>query len=275
MAEVMGFISAIITIVEASIKIYRTATDISDLPPSFSDAASRLPLVQDTLKLAADGLVEDALEPESHAPLTAVLKKCTDRAAVLLDIFQSVIIPVKASRTDRYIRALKTIPQAEKVETLMDGIMVDLQLLAANHIVKAATRKQMERLISKTEVDNKPYPASIVMNNFGSGRQFVHNGTGDQNVVMSTGMQINGSIHGGTFSFYENSASAQNVDSLSVSFVAIYRMMEGGVAPLVWQIDVARPEYKESEAIVEAHVDGAVQRREATFARYIARSAMA
>ncbi|KAI8722681.1 SesA domain-containing protein [Fusarium sp. LHS14.1] len=203
MAEVMGVISAIITIVEASVKIYRTATDISDLPPSFSDAASRLPLVQDTLKLAANGLVEDALEPESHAPLTAVLEKCTGRAAVLLDIFQSVIIPAKASRTDRYIRALKTIPQAEKVETLMDGIMVDLQLLATNHIVKAATRKQMERLINKVEVNDDPYHASIVLNNFGSGRQFVHSGTGNQNVVMGTGTQINGSFHGGTFTFFE------------------------------------------------------------------------
>ncbi|RSL75455.1 hypothetical protein CEP52_014049 [Fusarium oligoseptatum] len=204
MAEVTGVISAIITIVEASIKIYRTAADASDLPHSFSDAASRLPLIQDTLKLAADGLVEDAMEPESHAPLSTVLEKCTDRAAVLLDIFQTVIIPAEATRAERYIRALRTIPQAEKVEILMNGIMSDLQLLATNYTVKAATRKQMERLISKIEVDDEPYHSSIILNNFGPGKQVVHNGTGgQQNIVIGTATQINGSFNGGTFNFYE------------------------------------------------------------------------
>lgn len=201
MAEVAGIISAIITIVEASIKIYRTAKDASDLPLAFSDAASRLPLVQNTLELAADGLVEDTPEHECHAPLSAVLEKCTDRAAVLLDIFQSVIIPAEASRAERYIKALKTIPQAEKVETLMQGIMVDLQLLATNHTVKAATRKQMERLISKIDVDDETCDSSVVLNNLGSGMQYVHSGTGHQNVVTGSATQLNGSFNGGTFNF--------------------------------------------------------------------------
>ncbi|RSL87741.1 hypothetical protein CDV31_016204 [Fusarium ambrosium] len=68
-AEVTGVISAIITIIEASIKIYRTASEASGLPQSFRDAASRLPLVQDTLKLAVDGLAEEALDAESQASL--------------------------------------------------------------------------------------------------------------------------------------------------------------------------------------------------------------
>ncbi|KAM6535843.1 hypothetical protein FALCPG4_005377 [Fusarium falciforme] len=203
LAEVTGVISAIITIIEASIKIYRTAADASDIPQSFRDAASRLPLVQDTLKLATDGFAEDALDPQSYVSLSAVLDKCTDRVAVLLDIFQLVIVPARASRAERYLRALKTIPQAEKVESLMEGIMVDLQLLATNHAVKAATRKQMERLISKIEVDHEPCHPPIILKNWGSGRQFVHNGTGHQNVASDTATQINGSFHGGTFSFYQ------------------------------------------------------------------------
>ncbi|KAI8682021.1 SesA domain-containing protein [Fusarium keratoplasticum] len=203
LAEVTGVISAIITIIEASIKIYRNAADASDIPQSFRDAASRLPLIQDTLKLATDGLAEDVLDTQSHASLSAVLEKCTDRVAVLLDIFQLVITPARASRAERYLRALKTIPQAEKVETLMEGIMADLQLLATNQAVKAATRKQMERLISRIEVNGESCRSPIILNNSGSGRQFVHNGTGHQNVATDTATQINGSFSGGTFSFYQ------------------------------------------------------------------------
>ncbi|RSL60569.1 hypothetical protein CEP53_005407 [Fusarium sp. AF-6] len=147
LAEVTGIISAIITIIDASIKIYHAAEDATDIPQSFRDAASRLPLVQDTLRLAADGLAADILDTQSRASLGAVLEKCTERVAVLLDIFQLVITPAAASRPERYLRALKTIPQAKRVETLMEAIMADLQLLATNHAVKAATRKQMERLI--------------------------------------------------------------------------------------------------------------------------------
>ncbi|UPK93046.1 hypothetical protein LCI18_003981 [Fusarium solani-melongenae] len=202
-AEVTGVISAIITIIEASIKIYRTASEASGLPQSFRDAASRLPLVQDTLKLAVDGLAEEALDAESQASLGAVLEKCTDRAAELLEIFQTVITPTGASRTEKYLRALKTIPQAEKVETLMEGIMADLQLVATNHAVKAATRKQMETLMNRIEIDDEPCPSPIILNNSGSGRQFVHSGIGHQNIASGAATQINGSFNGGTFSFYQ------------------------------------------------------------------------
>ncbi|EEU37247.1 uncharacterized protein NECHADRAFT_78331 [Fusarium vanettenii 77-13-4] len=203
-ADVTGVISSIITIIDTSIKIYRAAVNASDLPQSFGDAAARLPLVQDTLRLATGGLNEDALDAESHATLTLALEKCTNRAAVLLDIFQIVIPSERASRRERYLRALKTIPQAEKVESLMSGILVDLQLLATNHAVRAATRQQMERLMSKIMIQDQPARRPpIILNNSGSGRQYVHCGTGDQNVVSGTATQINGPFSGGTWNFYE------------------------------------------------------------------------
>lgn len=202
-AEVAGVISAIITIIEASIKIYHTASDASGPPQSFRDAASRLPLIQDTLKLAVDGLAEEALDPESRASLATVLEKCTDRAAMLLDIFQAVVASAGTSKTEIYLKALKTIPKAERVETLMNGIMEDLQLLATNHAVKAATRKQIEALMDRMDVYDDTCPSPITLNNSGSGGQYIHNGIGHQHIMSGTGTQINGSFNGGTFSFYQ------------------------------------------------------------------------
>lgn len=53
-AEVIGVISGIIAIVDATIKIYSAANDASGLPEAFRDVALRLPLVSKTLQTISE-----------------------------------------------------------------------------------------------------------------------------------------------------------------------------------------------------------------------------
>ncbi|KAM4057015.1 hypothetical protein HRG_003866 [Hirsutella rhossiliensis] len=199
-AEVIGIISGIIAILDVSHKVYRAVEDASGLPPSFRDVGSRLPLVQDSLRAAYRGLAEDHVAPECSGALKTVLEGCKLKAAGLERIFRATIPPVGASRTTKYLKALRTIPNATKVEGLMDGIMSDLHVLTANHAVKTATRAQIMKLMAAVDMDNGggfyEDKSSVVLHNLGSGSQFVHRGVGNQNMTSGTGLQFNGAMTG-------------------------------------------------------------------------------
>jgi N-terminal domain on NACHT_NTPase and P-loop NTPases len=199
--EVISLVSAIISLLNTTLQIYNVAKDGSGLPASFRDVASRLPLVQDTLNSTLQSFEEDTPSPESQKAIKVVLEACEDKAAALEKIFRAVIPPAGSSRVERYRKALLTIPKADKVETLMSGILADLQVLTGNHAIKTATRVQIQKLIDVAQRDRFVETPSGQFNNMGSGSQIVHSGDGNQNINFGTGPQINGEVSG---QFYFN-----------------------------------------------------------------------
>lgn len=136
-----------------------------------------------------------------------ILESCGDRATELRAIFEDVA-PDRSSaptRFRRYYRAFKANPKSDKVRTLMDGIFMDLQLLAANRSVNGATREQVNRLLdSSSGKDGPPRAArggsrSQTFYNTGSGIQIVHSGTGELRISTGTGLHVSGDI--GTLNF--------------------------------------------------------------------------
>ncbi|KAL1877364.1 hypothetical protein VTK73DRAFT_8659 [Phialemonium thermophilum] len=205
-AEIIGLISGIVSLVDASIKVYHAARNTGDLPPSFADAASRLPLVRDTLITAQHGLAETP--PESGATreaLRSVLDACAEKARALDEIFLAVMAPPGASRLRRYRLAVKSMSKSGRVEKLTAGILADLQVLAGNHAIRAATREEIEMLLREATapqiVDGRGRirggeGASVMFRNTGWGHQVVHSGDGDQNLNTGRGSQVNGVFHG-------------------------------------------------------------------------------
>ncbi|KAI2602601.1 hypothetical protein GGR54DRAFT_492996 [Hypoxylon sp. NC1633] len=199
-AEVLGLISGIITIIDASLKIYEAVDDVSGLPQSFHDVAARLPLVHDTLEKASAGLTDE--NDTSYIALTKILESCSKKAASLKRVLQAVMPPADASRITRYYKAMKTIPNADKVENLMDGILSDLQVMTGNRAVKAITREQMERIIDAAAKRGGRLEGSgaVSLYNYSTGSQYVQSALGDQNVVSGHGTQIN--MKGSAGSYY-------------------------------------------------------------------------
>ncbi|KAM0487201.1 hypothetical protein ACHAPX_000471 [Trichoderma viride] len=203
-AEIIGLISSIIAIVEGSLKLYEAIDDASGLPQSFRHAADRLPVIQNTLEAALEGLAEeeDAPSARQRAALSRMLRSCRDKAMTLQKIIQKVIPAANASPMNRLMKAVKTLPNADKVDDLMDGILSDLQVLTANRALKTASRAQMQRLIDSAEwsdmhhIGDHGRTPTITLNNASLGTQYVYSGQGDQNVATGKGIQINGTSSG-------------------------------------------------------------------------------
>ncbi|KAI1414901.1 hypothetical protein F5Y13DRAFT_10063 [Hypoxylon sp. FL1857] len=225
-ADVISLISGIIAIIDASLKLYEAIDDAAGLPQSFRDVATRLPLVHDTLETASAGLDdEDMRSATSRYALAKVLEGCRDKADALKQVLQAVMPAAGASRMERYYKALKTIPNADKVENLMDGILGDLQVLAGNRTVKAATHAQVERLtdwVKRGEKINGDGSLAASLHNVNMGSQFVHSGRGNQNVVSGNGIQVNGNS-AGPFYFGRTSESIQGKEISYANWGEQYR----------------------------------------------------
>lgn len=203
-AELIGIISGIISIVDASLKIYEAVEDVSGLPRSFRNAIARLPVVQDTLETARASLEEEEEEGKSRAEsrkaLAKILNSCYDKAAALSKTLRTTMPRQGARKTERYLKAIKLIPAADKVDCLMNGILHDVQVLAANYSVKSVTRRQfnglvgMVRQVEKQEFRCSERRATISLYNTGSGSQFIYDGPGNQNVsINGKGTQLTSS----------------------------------------------------------------------------------
>ncbi|KAL2007644.1 hypothetical protein VTN00DRAFT_7626 [Thermoascus crustaceus] len=78
---------------------------------------------------------------------------CKSKAETLSRIFEEVAPKSTTSRTKRYSAALRMIGKENQVEALMKGILMDVQMLAAdhtikaaNHAIEAATQEQVRQL---------------------------------------------------------------------------------------------------------------------------------
>ena len=174
---VLNLISSIIAIIDQAKKVYDAATDQRGLPKTFREAAGRLPIVRDTLELAKQDLDHDQVD---EAGVMNIVKACELKAQKLDEIFRKTIPGSGVSSRERYWKAVKVLGKDNKVEDLMKGILVDLQLLTSEHGMRTATASQ-QTLISQAITYVSALPASVpeyvfqesgfAANNFGSGTQ--------------------------------------------------------------------------------------------------------
>jgi len=201
--EIIGIISGIITVLDATTKVYSAATDVSGLPPAFRDVSKRIPLIQDTLRAAETRLNKCDQAEDFYKAMKFTLECCKDKAERLQKIFQTVTPRDGTPRFERYVQATRTLGKGNRVETLMKGILEDVQLLTGNHAVKAATEAQVKELQNALqEISAIPLslpedePSSYTFYNSGEGRINVNTGGAPQNNNNSSGYQFNGPIHG-------------------------------------------------------------------------------
>jgi hypothetical protein len=157
---VIGLVSGIIAIIDATLTVYDAATDASGLPEVFRDVAKRLPSVQDTLKAAQEHLKTNPDKASCDA-MMPVLKDCEEKANRLAEIFEKVVPPADASRTDRYLLAARTLGKGDTVESLMKGILDDIHLLTSNRTINLPTRAEIAALIRAAIAEASAIPPSL------------------------------------------------------------------------------------------------------------------
>ena len=180
---VVGLISGVISIIEATKTVYDAAKDAKGQPEAFRQVAARLPLVIDILRSAkarAQALDETAEEAVEH-----ILKLCKEKAEKLQEIFQKVIRKDDDKWYDRYKKTLSTLGKEDKVECLMEGILKDIQVLACERLMGTATDAQVKE-IKEAINQMKEMPSSltdearsVVQTHSGGGDNIGHSGSGN------------------------------------------------------------------------------------------------
>ena len=144
---VLGVISSITSIVEGTKKIYDAATDAHGLPEAFREVAGRLPIVENTLDSTKQNIEARNVNNESCKGVKHIVDACEEKAKKLEELFRKALPADGTSGLKRYYMAVKAWGKGSEVETLMKGMLEDVQLLACERGMKTATEAQQEQII--------------------------------------------------------------------------------------------------------------------------------
>ncbi|GKZ21203.1 hypothetical protein AbraIFM66951_011596 [Aspergillus brasiliensis] len=199
--EVIGSISAIIGIIDASIKIYKGMRQDKKLSDNFKVVGARLPILLDSLQTCRNHLepAKDRLPADVCKSLEQVLDDCDEKASKLRQIFEKVIPGEDDASEKRYLKLIRRFGKGNKVEELMASITKDVQLIVNNHAIKSASpnqNNQLARVIQEMESlkSDTPDESSGFQFNSGGGAQ-------TNNVNSGSGQQINNNAAVGTQNF--------------------------------------------------------------------------
>ena len=143
---VLGVISSIIAVVDGTKQVYDAATNAEGLPEAFREVADRLPIVTNILGSAKQHIDGGDVDEESCEGVKHVVEACEKKAKTLDDLFRKVIPADGASRRKIYLSAVRTLGKGSRVETLMKGMLEDVQLLTSEHGMKIGTKTEKEQL---------------------------------------------------------------------------------------------------------------------------------
>ena len=148
---ILGIISSVISIVDGTKQVYDAASDTNGLPEAFREVAARLPIVRDILDSAKQHVSRRHTNKDCYEAVKNVVEDCQLRAQDLEKLFQKVIPADGASRAKKYLLAVRTLGKGNQVETLMKGMLEDLQLLAIEHgmITEIGIREKVARAIEE------------------------------------------------------------------------------------------------------------------------------
>jgi hypothetical protein len=190
--EVIGSLSAIIGIINASIKIYDSARKDLKLSETFDTVGRRLPIVLETLQRCEKHLqsLQNSLPPDACEALERLLENCDDKASRLRQIFERVIPGEQDAWKTRYLKVIRRFGKGNMVEELMLSITEDVQLVVNHRAVQSAKPEEnaeLEKIIKEMKFIKPSLPeeesCAISFNSAG--------GTQTNNVNSGSGQQIN------------------------------------------------------------------------------------
>ncbi|KAF5586011.1 Het-eN [Fusarium subglutinans] len=171
--EVIGLVSAILTILETIGQLSDAIKNAKDLPPAFREVADKLPIVREILQSVEKHLSTSADQRTDEA-IQAVLKHCREKAKKLEKLFKAVDPSEDTSSFRRYALMVRSLGKGHRVEVLSKGMMEDVKLLVQNHTAQAATEEQVAKLTEAIEEISSMEPSlaeeeAVSQTHYGSG----------------------------------------------------------------------------------------------------------
>jgi hypothetical protein len=173
---VISLIESLIFSLDGTKNIYDAAGNAKGLPDAFHRVAARLPLIYEILRSAKE--IAHTLDKKGQEALKPSLEICKAKAKDLNHIFQEVILE-DDDRWNRYTIIITALGMRGDVEWLMEGILMDTQLLVSEKLIGIATKAQPEGLkegIFEMEGINLPFQTDhLNLNQSRSGFSFSGN----------------------------------------------------------------------------------------------------
>ena len=193
--EVIGGISAVIGITDASVKVWKGARKDLKLSETFEIVANRLPILRDTLQICYLHLkpLETSLPADAAEGLLKTVKSCKSKAEKLHTILEETIPGEDEQWYERYRKVARRLGKGSKVEELMKLITEDAQILVNYHVVKSANPElciKLEEIVAEMKSVEPSLPSDEVGSqtfNTSGGPQYVSTGSSTQYNSLNTG----------------------------------------------------------------------------------------
>ena len=164
---VVGIIANILQLVDFSSRaisrVKEYGQDAQDIPRTFRDIQTGLPLIVHTLGEIQNRVSDGQVPEQSCKALKGVLEDCKAKLVELKIIFEKVLPQDGASRRERVWKGLVSLRQDKKVEEISQALWRSLHSLTLFHVVAAPTTRDIKALVENTSrIDLTPSPASAV-----------------------------------------------------------------------------------------------------------------
>ncbi|KAJ5904675.1 uncharacterized protein N7473_001591 [Penicillium subrubescens] len=156
--DISHHIAGLIEVVEGIAEAYDPIKDLRGLPEAFQEVNKVLPLMEQTLRDAKSPAKKLKFSKEAKA-LETVLYSCDEKADKLLEIFKKIAKNSKDQYDSSVYRALVIKQGKRRVETLMDGILENLEALVSHHMFPTEIQMQVKLLADAREQLAKATPS--------------------------------------------------------------------------------------------------------------------
>jgi len=155
--SITGACLAILQFIQQISSAYQTIQRLKGLPKAFEVVGQNIPLLEDTLELVRtqlrERLQENSIDDLTKESIETILNRCRTRAKKLKTIFDEIHGKNKENNArewsaldDFYRKRVLTLGKANRVETLMQGMLDDLKNLTMNQVFRLASQRQVEML---------------------------------------------------------------------------------------------------------------------------------
>jgi N-terminal domain on NACHT_NTPase and P-loop NTPases len=205
--EVLGGISAVIAIIDGSVKVWESARKDLKFSETFKTVGNQLPILRDILQTCHEHFepIKISLSADAAQGLVKTIENCKRRAEKLDTIFQETIPGEDDQWYERYRKVARRLGKGSKVEELMRAITEDAQNLVNYHTVKSASpalyiklgeiAEEMESLapsLPMDEADTQTFHNYSGTQNFSTGSSTQHNNINQGSGTMNNFAGITG-----------------------------------------------------------------------------------
>lgn len=194
--EVLGGISAIIAIIDGSLKVWESARKDLKFSATFETVGSRLPILRDILQTCHEHFepIKVSLPADAAQGLVKTVDNCKSKAERLDTIFRETIPGEDDRWYERYRMVARRLGKGGKVEELMRAMAEDAQNLVNYNGVKSASPALHTKLTEIAEEMESIAPSLSYggTQNVSTGSSTQHNNINQGNGTMNNFASITG-----------------------------------------------------------------------------------